>query len=130
MAESELEEARKELERLQAKKQKVAAAKERPPFYEKYSSYSPEVWLSTTGEIMNARAITPKEGVDKPLPRTGEHGALEHWRRGLVGCVQDWAAGSLHNVAVLLVRLVNHFKVTAPGPCLAAACVVSCLGCA
>ena len=46
------------------------------------------------------------------LVEAREEGALEHWRRGLVGAVQDWAAGSLDNVVTLLVRLVLHFKVS------------------
>ena len=53
----------------------------------------------------------PKADVTKPLPRTGENGALQHWRRGLVGCVQDWAGGSLDNVVQLLMRLIAHFGV-------------------
>ena len=93
---------------LAAKKQREA---ERPPHFEKYSQYTPSQWLSTTGEIMGARAKVPKADVTKPLPRTGENGALQHWRRGLVGCVQDWAGGSLDNVVQLLMRLIAHFGV-------------------
>lgn len=112
-AEEALAEARAEVGRLEGKKQKTATstAKERPPFYEKYSGYSLETWLNTTGEIMNRRAKVPQESVTATRLVEGREGALEHWRRGLVGTVQDWAVGSLENVVTLLVRLVSYFKV-------------------
>ena len=58
-AEEALTDARAELERLQGKRQKASAEKTRPPNFEKYSGYTPEAWLTTTGEIMKARAIVP-----------------------------------------------------------------------
>ena len=88
---------------LTAKKQKAAP---RPPHFETYSNYNESKWLSTTGEIMNRRAVEPKHLVVAPAPREGAEGALLHWRRGLAGCVQDWAAGSLDNVVILILRLV------------------------
>ena len=107
-------EAREEVVRLECKRQKTAtaSARERPPFYEKYSGYSAKDWLITTGEIMKRRDAEPRKEVAATPLRWGEEGALEHWRRGLVGAVQDWAAGSLDNVVTLLVRLVLHFKVS------------------
>ena len=90
-----------------------------PPFHDNYKDYNLITWQKTTGRIMNRRAKEPR--ADMPptqMLRYGEHGALEHWRRGLVGAVQDWADGSLANVVMLLVRLVSHFKVHAPAsPC-------------
>ena len=68
-----------------AKKQKTET---RPPHFEKYSKYNASQWLSTTGEIMNSRAKEPRAGVKAATPRDGASGALEHWRRGLVGCMQ------------------------------------------
>ena len=93
---------------LGAKKQRT---EKRPPHFEKYSAYNESQWLSTTGELMNRRAKEPKAGVKAAGPRDGASGALEHWRRGLVGCVQDWADGSLDNVVILISRLISHFEV-------------------
>lgn len=60
---------------------------------------------------MNRRAVEPRQDISKPAPPDGEDGALRHWRRGLAGCICDWAAGSLDNVVKLIVRVINHFKV-------------------
>ena len=59
---------------------------------------------------MNRRAKEPKAAVTAPAPRDGVNGALAHWRRGLVGCVQDWADGSLENVITLLLRLIKRSR--------------------
>lgn len=59
---------------------------------------------------MARRAVIPVEA-EKPSPRDGLDGAMDHWRRGLVGGICDWAAGSLENVVILIVRLVDRFKV-------------------
>jgi hypothetical protein len=110
------------LSRIEGKNQKSEANSQtpgRPPFYDKYKDYNLIMWQKTTGVMMNRRAKEPR--ADMPptqMLRYGERGALEHWRRGLVGAVQDWADGSLANVVMLLVRLVSHFKVHAPAsPC-------------
>lgn len=97
-----------------AKRQRTAqsSSQERPPHYDKYASYDLSHWLSTTGEIMNRRAVEPVAGVKSPAPVDGDAGALHHWRRGLAGCVRDWAAGSLDNVTTLIIGLISHFKVT------------------
>ncbi|KAL1504508.1 hypothetical protein AB1Y20_010910 [Prymnesium parvum] len=99
--------------RLEGKRQRCASPqKERPPHFEKHGKYDMLTWLRTTGDIMNRRAVAPVMGVSKPSPPEGEDGALRHWRRGLVGCVCDWAAGgSLANVVDLVVRLINEFNV-------------------
>lgn len=85
---------------------------DRPPHFEKYANYDLLQWLSTTGKIMRRRAIEPIDGVQGEPPRDGHDGALDHWRRGLFGCICDWAAGSLENVVTLIVRLVYRFKVS------------------
>ena len=108
--------------RIDGKKQKSepnSPTRGHPPFHDNYKDYNLIMWQKTTGRIMNRRAKEPR--ADMPptqMLRYGERGALEHWRRGLVGAVQDWADGSLANVVMLLVRLVSHFKVHAPAsPC-------------
>ena len=66
-------EARAEVARLEGKKQKTATptAKERPPFYDRYSGYSTETWLNTTGEIMNRRACMCLPSPTTVWPRGG-----------------------------------------------------------
>ena len=58
------------------------------------------------------RLVHPAQRQQKE-PRTGASGALEHWRRGLVGAVQSWAEGSLENVVILVKRLIQHFNIMA-----------------
>eukprot|EP00965_Chrysotila_dentata_P023812 789031-Pleurochrysis_carterae.AAC.1 len=44
---------------------------------------------------------------------TGTHRSpLFHWRRGVVGSLQDWAQGSIANVIKLIVMAINYFKVS------------------
>ena len=110
-AEQQLRDAQDEARRvglLGAKKQKAAAA--RPPHFDRYSQYDEARWLATTGEIMNRRAVEVQAGVQAKAPPDGAEGALLHWRRGLVGAVQDWACGSEDTIIILLVRLIAHFK--------------------
>lgn len=113
-ARSEYEEVKAEVDRLEGKEQKTNpnSARDRPPHFEKYGEYTTKQWLQTTGEIMNRRAVVPVAGVRKSSVAEGAEGALEHWRRGLVGACCDWAAGSLENVVDLMVRLIKHFKVS------------------
>ena len=113
-----LAEARAGVDRLSGKKQKISPVT-RPPNFERYEGLSIVQWHRTMGEIMNRRAVLPREGVHRPKPPEGEEGALNHWRRGLAGAVCDWAAGSMDNVVILLIRLVNHFKVSS---CLVVIC--------
>ena len=40
----------------------------------------------------------------------GKVGALQHWRRGLIGAVQSWANGSMENVIMLIMHLIEHFN--------------------
>jgi len=87
------------LARIEGKKQKSEANSQtpgRPPFYDKYKDYNLIMWQKTTGVMMNRRAKEPRADMPptKKL-RYGELGALEHWRRGLVGAVQDWAVDVL-----------------------------------
>ena len=45
----------------------------------------------------------------KDIPR-GKDGPLHHWRRGLVGAVQDWAVGSKANAVKIVAALVTHLE--------------------
>ena len=117
-AEKEVEALRSEAasQGLGQKRQKTAGASSeaqegRPPNIEHYIDYDLEAWRRTTGQLMWRRAKPICAGAEAVLPRNGVDGALHHWRRGLVGAVQDWANGSKANVVWLLLRLMEHFDV-------------------
>jgi hypothetical protein len=45
------------------------------------------------------------------MRRGDERGYMHHPRRGLIGAVQDWAAGSRANVVKIMLRLIRWFGV-------------------
>ena len=52
-----------------------------------------------------------------PMPsheqrRRGQEGPLDHWRRGLVGAVQDWSEGSREHAAHLVFELISRLGLT------------------
>ena len=117
-AEKEVEALRSEAasQGLGKKRQKTAGATSeeqegRPPNIEHYIDYDLEAWRRTTGQLMWRRAKPISAAAEAPLPRNGVDGALFHWRRGLVGALQDWANGSKANIVWLLLRLMEHFDV-------------------
>ena len=82
-----------------------------------------ESWLLTEHRrqmswIQARRQVTLD--VEKPgrseLPR-GKEGALDHWRRGLVGAVQDWAEGSTQDAVCLIVSLIERLQLRVRLPC-------------
>lgn len=53
------------------------------------------------------------------MPRGQQNGPLHHWRRGLVGAVQDWAEGSKADAVRLVFSLIEHLELqVAPSTCL------------
>ena len=55
--------------------------------------------------------LTDKAGrVAKDRFARGAEGPLHHWRRGLVGAVQDWAEGSTEDAIHLIVALIKHLQ--------------------
>ena len=86
-----------------------------PPHYEMYKDYNLVTFQREESKEMCRRSNVPRRlqsGEEQPpLPRTGSSGALEHWRRGLIGAVQSWANGSLDNVILLIVKLMDHFNI-------------------
>ena len=80
-----------------------------------YKDYNLVNFMREESKEMWRRSKVPRRvqsGEEQPpWPRTGSSGALEHWRRGLIGAVQSWANGSLDNVIWLFVKLMDHFKV-------------------
>ena len=86
-----------------------------PPHHEMYKDYNLVTFQREESKEMWRRSIVPRRrqsGEEQPSrPRTGSSGALEHWRRGLIGAVQSWANGSLDNVIWLIVKLMDHFNI-------------------
>lgn len=95
-----------------AQQQEVELPKEPPYRSRPYGQWGTvRVWLSYEGEIWNRRRVPLSDG--KParqpeqMPR-GENGPLDHWRRGLVGALQDWAEGSKADAAKLVISLIKR----------------------
>ena len=60
-------------------------------------------WTRQESWTQERRAVSLNPRVNVAMPRDGEFGYLHHWRRGLIGGVQDWARGSV----AVAVRSVN-----------------------
>ena len=90
--------------------------KEAPPHFEKYKDYTLGTFRKLESEEMLRRSVVPVRLLHPAQrqpkePRTGAAGALEHWRRGIIGAIQSWADGSLENVIILIKRLIEHFNI-------------------
>lgn len=83
---------------------------ERPPNYEKYAGLSISSWLTNEGSAMRRRAVLIEEGKEAVM-RDGHDGWRHHWRHGMIGAVQYWAAGCRANVVAMLVGLASVFGV-------------------
>ena len=78
-------------------------------------------WRKHEAEVQRRRSRQVRaEGVcvdianaDEALPPRGDEGRgwRQHWRRGLIGSIQDWAAGSRPRVAFMLAELARYFDV-------------------
>lgn len=72
-------------------------------------------WRKHEREMQKRRSVEMSDGADKDrsLPRKGDEtqGWRWHWRRGMVGSVQDWANGSRFRAAFMLAELAIYFKV-------------------
>ena len=79
----------------------------------RYMDYTLETFRRLESDEIRRRSIVPERGVQSKLARMGKAGALEHHRRGLVGAVQSWANGSIDNVIMLMMYLINHFDISA-----------------
>lgn len=70
-------------------------------------------WRKHETEVQ-ARREEPVNDTDvaEAFPPCGDEsrGWRHHWRRGLVGTLQDWAAGSKFKVAFMLAVMTIHFK--------------------
>ena len=79
--------------------------------YGMYKEYSLQTFRALEAKQMHKRSILPECGVQARPLRSGEEGAMHHWRHGLVGAVQSWADGSLDHVVTLILKLVDHFQI-------------------
>ena len=84
---------------------------ESSPYFGMYKDYTLQTFRALEAKQMRRREILPMCGVESRPLRSGEAGALHHWRHGLVGAVQAWADGSLDHVASLIMKLVEHFNI-------------------
>lgn len=66
-----------------------------------------ETWLQRRRAI----PIDPTCNEDETLPRDAKDGWRTHWRRGLYGSIQDWAAGRRFRVVHMLVELAKHYGI-------------------
>lgn len=115
-------EIRSALEALRSKRQRIdepAAADaeqvepQAAPHFSKFKDYTFLTYRREEVKEAWRRAVIPSrlgDGVELlSQPRLGVGGALHHWRRGLVGAFQSWAAGCLEHVIFLVVKIIDYF---------------------
>ena len=77
-----------------------------------YDDWQPEEWIRQEGWVWTRRReeLSPDAAGRLPdkMPRGERDGPLHHWRRGLVGAVQDWAEGSMADAAKLVFALIKE----------------------
>lgn len=79
-----------------------------------WKTWSLARWRKHEAEIQARRSVLIDiNNTDTSLPPRGneERGWRKHWRRGLVGSLQDWAEGSTFRVAFMLAEMARHFEV-------------------
>ena len=85
--------------------------------YAQWSSL--RVWQSYEGELWARRRVELAAGkparLPEQLPRGARDGPLDHWRRGLVGAVQDWVTGSKEDAVTLLLNLIKRLDLQVCG---------------
>ena len=81
--------------------------------YAKYDTV--QKWVDREGELWNRRQVKlspakPARPVEKLKPRgpNGNDGPLNHWRRSVVGAVQDWAEGSSADAAKIIFWVIEE----------------------
>jgi hypothetical protein len=71
-------------------------------------------WRKHESEVQARRAVVIDiDNADKSLPARGdeERGWRKHWRRGIIGSIQDWAEGRKHRVVFMLAEMARYFDV-------------------
>jgi hypothetical protein len=92
---------------------KEPAWRSRP--YAKYDTV--QKWVDREGELWNRRRVElsadkPGQTAEqlKPKGPTGNDGPLNHWRRSVVGAVQDWAEGSKDDAAKIVFWVIEELE--------------------
>ena len=109
-----------EVERLRALIPEEQAAK-RPRQREArpYDEYSLKEFLRQESWLWERRRVALSDALARlpaELPRGERDGPLHHWRRGLVGVVQDWAEGSRADAAKLVFGLIKELELEVSAP--------------
>jgi hypothetical protein len=117
----EREAAEAALRELRAKRQKTVADSAEDEAAEAatddtptWKSWSLARWRKHESEVQVRRAVVIDiANTDESLPPRGdeERGWRKHWRRGLIGSIQDWAEGRKHRVVFMLAEMARYFKV-------------------
>lgn len=72
-------------------------------------------WRKHEREVQRRRAVeidkTNEQSSSLPPRGDDSRGWRLHWRRGLKGCIQDWAEGSPSRAAFMLATLAEEFDV-------------------
>ena len=79
-----------------------------------YDAYTEQEWQRQESWLWSRRREplhADKAGrAPEQMPRGRSDGPLHHWRRGLVGAVQDWAEGSKADAATLVLSLIKELE--------------------
>jgi hypothetical protein len=101
-----------------------------------YARWSTAKWNELETKEQKRRGVAvPSEGEADPqqasLPRGERDGWHKHWRRGLFGALQSWAAGSRGAIVYMLAACATHFNVVREvrlrGSRACLACLASCM---
>ena len=79
-----------------------------------WKAWSLSRWRKHESEVQTRRSVVIDiANTDKSLPPRGdeERGWRKHWRRGLVGSIQDWAEGSKFRVIFMIAEMARYFEV-------------------
>ena len=97
-----------------------------------YDGYTEQDWQRQESWLWSRRRepLQADKAGRKPekMPRGHSDGPLHHWRRGLVGAVQDWAEGSKADAATLVLSLIKELEleVSCSFRCCCCCCSAAC----
>jgi hypothetical protein len=94
---------------VEAKQVEADATDEEPT----WKLWSLSRWRKHESEVQSRRSVAIDISNDKALPPRGdeERGWRKHWRRGMIGSIQDWAGGSQKSVVFMLAEMARYFGV-------------------
>jgi hypothetical protein len=98
---------------LPRKRQKTDAGDDHDDAEEYYRRWSTKTWNKLETEAQKRRNVPiDRSRTDHDLPRGDEtRGWRHHRRRGMFGCLRDWAAGSLGAIIFMLAACAREFDV-------------------